>query len=90
MIRIFDLDIMVAGLVAPQPDEGTEVYEHHDARRGLYRRVVVQDGRLIGAVLVGQIEQGGVLTSLIQGGQPISVSPFALMQPRFHPGQLFP
>jgi len=65
VIRIFDLDVLTAGVVNPDEGEGYEVDVNYDRRRRLYRKLVTKDGRLVGAVLLNQVEQGGVLMNMI-------------------------
>jgi nitrite reductase (NADH) large subunit len=90
VIRIFDLDIMTGGIVAPPSDDGFESVHVHDARRRCYRKLVFQDNRLVGMVMVNRIEQGGVLLSLIQRQTPITVAKEALLAPGFNYKQLLP
>jgi len=91
VMRIFGLDLMTAGLVnPPQDQEGYRVLAESDPRRGTYRRLVLRDGRLVGMVLLGEIEQGGVLLSLIQRGLPLAVEPEHLLEPSFNFASLMP
>jgi NAD(P)H-nitrite reductase large subunit len=38
----------------------------------VYRRLLLRDGRLVGVILVGQIDEAGALTYLLQTARPIS------------------
>jgi NAD(P)H-nitrite reductase large subunit len=72
VIRMFDLDIMTAGIVQPQEDSGTtKVLTHFDKNTPIYRKFVLQEDRLIGFTLINRIEKGGMLVSLIQRGLPL-------------------
>ncbi len=51
--------------------EGSEDLVLRDPRRGLYKRLVLQDGRLVGAVLYGDVQDGPWYFELIQSGQPV-------------------
>jgi nitrite reductase (NADH) large subunit len=42
-----------------------------DPRRGVYKRLVLQDGKLIGAVLYGDVQDGPWYFELIQSGTPV-------------------
>lgn len=85
VMRIFGLDLMTAGLVnPPQDQDGYRVLAESDPRRGTYRRLVLREDRLVGMVLLGRIEQGGVLLSLIQRGLPLAVKPERLLEPSFN------
>jgi len=48
------------------PDEGYEVLTQLDERASSYKRLVMRDGRLVGAILVGQIDRAGIYTGLIR------------------------
>jgi NAD(P)H-nitrite reductase large subunit len=71
VIRIFDLDVMTGGIVAPADADGFEILIHHDPLARCYRKLVFHEDRLVGMVMVNRIEQGGVLLALIQRRTPI-------------------
>ncbi|WP_018004260.1 NAD(P)/FAD-dependent oxidoreductase [Cupriavidus neocaledonicus] len=52
--------------------EGSEDLVLRDARRGVYKRLVLQDGRLVGAVLYGDVQDGAWYFELIQQGTPVA------------------
>jgi NAD(P)H-nitrite reductase large subunit len=61
-----DLSVITAGLVNPPADDPRcRVYERQAGER-FYRRLVFRDGRLVGAVLFGDVRAAGVLRALIQ------------------------
>ncbi|WP_423198661.1 MULTISPECIES: NAD(P)/FAD-dependent oxidoreductase [unclassified Cupriavidus] len=51
--------------------EGSEDLVLRDPRRGVYKRLVLQDGRLVGAVLYGDVQDGPWYFELIQQGAPV-------------------
>ncbi len=51
--------------------EGSEDLVLRDPRRGVYKRLVLQGDRLVGAVLYGDVQDGGWYFDLIQSGQRI-------------------
>jgi len=51
--------------------DGSEDLVLRDPRRGVYKRLVLQDGRLVGAVLVGDVQDGPWYFDLIQSGKPV-------------------
>ncbi|WP_106401527.1 FAD-dependent oxidoreductase [Actinocorallia populi] len=44
--------------------EGVEVLQFADSSRGTYKKVVIRDGRLVGAILLGDTSTAGTLTQL--------------------------
>ena len=71
VIRIFDLDVMTGGIVSPTATDGLEILRRHDPLGRCYQKLVFQEDRLVGMVMVNRIEQGGVLLALIQRRTPI-------------------
>ena len=51
---------------------GSEDLVMRDARRGVYKRLVLQDGRLVGAVLYGDVQDGPWYFDMIQRRTPVS------------------
>lgn len=88
VMRIFDLDVLTVGLANPPDDAGCRILQTGGATNGLYRRLVLKDGILVGAVLINRIEQGGVLRALIENRVPIRLPPERLLRPGFNFGQL--
>jgi nitrite reductase (NADH) large subunit len=52
--------------------EGTEDLVLRDPRRGIYKRLVLKDNQIIGAVLYGDVKDGGWYFELIQSGADIT------------------
>lgn len=61
-IELSGLPLMAMGL--SKGNEGTEVETFH--KKGLYRKLVFNGDSLVGALLVGDVRYGGVLTHLIK------------------------
>jgi NAD(P)H-nitrite reductase large subunit len=87
-IRVFDVDVLTGGVVNPRNGDSFTVVESSDAKNKTYRRLVLRDETLVGLAMVGRIEQGGVLLSLMQRAQPLSVDPERLLDPSFNYGQV--
>jgi NAD(P)H-nitrite reductase large subunit len=83
VIRIFDQDVLTAGVVNPPTGSGHEIRAVHDLRRRIYRKLVFREEHLVGAVLVGQVEHGGVLMNAIAGRIPLEKNRERLLDPGF-------
>lgn len=83
VIRIFNTDILVGGLVNPPEGSGYETFARHDRRRNTYRKMVFRDGKLVGLVMINSIEQGGVLLSLIREEIALNLDREQLLEPSF-------
>jgi nitrite reductase (NADH) large subunit len=88
VIRIFGMDVMTAGLITPLAEEGFDILNVRDSKAKTYRKMVFRGDRLVGMVMVNEIEQGGVLMSLIQSETPVRLPRAALLKPGFNFKQL--
>jgi len=78
------LPVISVGLIHPPEEDG---YEVHAVRRGdTYRKLVLKEGRLVGLILINEIERAGVYQTLIR--ERADTTPFRdqLLSPRFHYG----
>ena len=62
-MKYFGVDIVSAGMVTPLDDSYEILSEKHD---GIYRKVIVKDGLIVGMVLAGDIEKSGIIYSLMK------------------------
>jgi NAD(P)H-nitrite reductase large subunit len=88
VIRIFGLDVMAGGLVKPPTDPRYTIVSSMDRKRNTYRKLVFDEERLVGMVMVNSVEQGGVLLSLMHSQTPVTVPHETLLQPSFNFRQL--
>ena len=70
----FGLSVVSAGLLEHGEGEGYEVLSTTSQERGLYRKLVLKDGRIVGLIFVGSIEASGIAYGLMKGG--VDVGPF--------------
>ncbi len=61
-VGFFGLPIITAGL---QGGEGTQVLSKDDAKKGSMKRFVVKDDKLVGMILVGEVDRAGIYTYLM-------------------------
>lgn len=88
VIRVFNMDIMTGGWVDPPESAGYEIVSRIDHHRNTYRKLVLDGNRLVGMVMVNEIEQGGLLISLIQSETPLRIPGKSLLAPGFNYRQL--
>jgi nitrite reductase (NADH) large subunit len=69
-LKVAGLDVFSAGDFSG--GEGCEDIVLRDASRGVYKRVIVKDDRLVGAVLYGDTVDGGWYFDLLKKGEDIS------------------
>jgi assimilatory nitrate reductase electron transfer subunit len=66
-----ELAVMGESLADDEPDDapgGAEIIRFADAARGIYAKLVVRDGRLAGAILLGDTRTAGTITQLFDRG----------------------
>jgi len=90
VIRIFELDVLTAGIVNPPPDPVYQVLAERSLRRGTYRKLIFKEEFLVGAALVGKVEQGGVLMNAIAARLPVDKERELLLEPGFNYASLLP
>ncbi|NYT13366.1 MAG: NAD(P)/FAD-dependent oxidoreductase [Candidatus Methanofastidiosa archaeon] len=69
-LQIFDVELITMGLLAP--DENDEVLFSLDSEKKVYRKLVVRNGKLVGAALLGDIDRAGILNNIIRNKVDIS------------------
>jgi nitrite reductase (NADH) large subunit len=69
-LKVAGVDVSSMGLTEPQ-QESDEVIQVVEDRRGIYRKLIVRDGRLIGAILVGDGESAPVLARWFDRADPL-------------------
>ncbi len=89
VIRIFGMDVMTCGVIDPPADSGYQVITQLDPHKRIYRKLVLRNDVLAGMVMINDIEQGGILVSLIQSEIPLRLSPENLLKSGFNYKQLF-
>ena len=59
------------GYIQP-PDDSCEVLSRLDRKRGVYKKVILKENRIIGAMFVNDVDRAGIYTGLIRAGLDIS------------------
>lgn len=82
VIRLKAAGIELAVLGAPQGGGRADVIRFTDTARGIYQKLVVRDGRLAGAILLGDTRAAGTLTQLLDRGAALPADRAALLAVR--------
>ena len=69
-LKVSGIDVFSAGRFAG--GDGCEDIVFRDAARGVYKRVVIEDGRVAGAVLFGDAADGGWYFDLMKSGRDVA------------------
>jgi assimilatory nitrate reductase electron transfer subunit len=60
-------------------DDDAEVVRFTDPTRGTYKKIVIRDDRLVGAILLGDTGTAGLLTQLYDGAAPLPADRLQLL-----------
>lgn len=69
-LKVAGVEVASMGLVDPLYDTD-EVIQIIEDRKGIYRKLIVRDGRLVGALLVGSTDAAAVLVQWFDRGDPL-------------------
>ncbi|HEX6335850.1 MAG TPA: FAD-dependent oxidoreductase [Jiangellaceae bacterium] len=71
-LKAADVDLAAMGDThADDEDDSAEIVRFHDPSRGSYQKVVIRDGRLAGAIVVGESTTVGTITQLFDRATPV-------------------
>jgi len=70
-LKITGIDVFSGGALAAA-DEGDEEITLHDARRGVYKKVILRNNRIVGSVLYGSVADGPWYVQLMRDKADVS------------------
>ncbi|MBC8447712.1 MAG: NAD(P)/FAD-dependent oxidoreductase [Chloroflexi bacterium] len=84
-LKVTGIDLTSVGTIVPEQGREAEYQElrRADAARGLYRKLVLKDGRIVGAILLGDKSRVRPVTQLINGGVDVSAHAERLLDDDF-------
>jgi nitrite reductase (NADH) large subunit len=77
-LKVAGVDVASMGAVEPEL-ESDSVVQVVEERRDAYRKLIVRDGRLVGATLVGDTEAAGALIQAFDRGDPLPDNPLEML-----------
>jgi nitrite reductase (NADH) large subunit len=73
-LKVAGVDVAAMGRAEPEL-ESDEVLQVVETRRGSYRKLIVRDGNLVGAILVGNTDAAASLVQTFDRGDPLPEDP---------------
>ncbi len=70
-LKITGIDVLSVGTFSCEDEEGCRAFVEEDFDRGLYRKIIVKDGRPIGAIVIGSRKGVREIQTLIDNGASI-------------------
>ena len=77
-LKVAGIEVASMGVIEPQL-ETDDVVQVMEDRRDAYRKLIIREGRLIGAVLVGNTEAAATLVQLFDRGDVLPENPLELL-----------
>jgi len=81
-VEICDVPTISIGLTDPQ-EKGYEVLERYDEAQKVYKKIVLKDDVIVGAIFVNKIDRAGVFTGLIKNRANVRLFKDALLRDDF-------
>lgn len=73
-VDVFGLPTISVGLTDPDDEEEYEILEDLDPDEPAYRKIVLREDRIVGAIFIGKVDRAGIITGLAK--QRLDVSEF--------------
>ncbi len=70
-LKVVDLSLTSMGLVTPEGSQYEEIRKV-DEEEGVYKKIVLDQGKIVGAILLGDNRGSGILTQLMNGKTDVS------------------
>ncbi|HEY2513768.1 MAG TPA: FAD-dependent oxidoreductase [Polyangiaceae bacterium] len=77
-LKVAGVDVASMGCLEPEGD-GDQVFQVIEERRDAYRKLVVRNGRLVGAMLVGNTAAAAALIQIFDRGDPLPDDPLEVL-----------
>lgn len=88
VMRVFELDVLTLGDANPGDTSVYEIVQSGGPTSNIYRRLAIKENRLVGAVFINEIEQGGILRALIENRVPLRLPATRMVRRGFNFGQV--
>ncbi|MGB5112022.1 MAG: nitrite reductase large subunit NirB [Mycobacterium sp.] len=77
-LKVAGVDVASMGVKGPEhPDD--EFVQYSEPKHGVYKTIVIRDGKLVGATLIGDVSKVSFLTQAFDNGLPLPDDRVALM-----------
>jgi nitrite reductase (NADH) large subunit len=77
-LKVAGVDVASMGVLEPEL-ESDEIFQIIEERKNAYRKLVVREGRLVGAMLVGNTAAAGALVQLFDRDDPLPEDPLEVL-----------
>jgi NAD(P)H-nitrite reductase large subunit len=67
-IEVAHIPTISMGLTNPPSEDGYQVIKRFDRHSNVYRKVVLKEDKIVGALFTGHIDRTGIVTGLLRDG----------------------
>ncbi len=67
-IEIANIPTISVGVVNPPPEDGYEIIKKIDKNSNSYRKIIIKEDSIVGALFMGNIDRAGIITGLLKDG----------------------
>jgi NAD(P)H-nitrite reductase large subunit len=82
-IEFFKVSTISMGITNPRDPSEYEIHTFQDIQNYQYRKIVLKDNRLVGAVLVGSVDRAGIFAGLIKEKADMTAFKESMLLPGF-------
>lgn len=82
-IELFKVPTISMGITNPEAGNRFEVLTYQDLEKYEYRKIVLENGLLVGVVMVGNVDRAGIFAGIIRGKLPVAPFKEHLLTPDF-------
>jgi nitrite reductase (NADH) large subunit len=77
-LKVMGIELASMGINEPS-EERDEVIQYSEPKKGVYKKLIVREGRLVGGILMGDISKAGYLMQTFDRDSPLPEERLALM-----------
>jgi nitrite reductase (NADH) large subunit len=77
-LKVMGVEVASMGIIEPA-DEGDEVVQFTEAKKGTYKKLIIRNGRLVGSILLGDISKAPYLTQAYERNAPVPEERLSLL-----------
>jgi nitrite reductase (NADH) large subunit len=82
-LQVTGINLTSVGVVNPEGADGCIQIRHTDLERGIYRKLVIREGRVVGAISLGDRSEVRAMTQLINRATDVSAHLDVLLREGF-------
>ena len=87
-LNFFSIPLISFGITRPKDEAKYIILTRHNPRKDTYKKIVIENSKIKGVILLGEIKNAGIILSLLQKQTDISSYQEELLSDQFNYGSL--